>query len=79
MPDQSSSSAGLPVADPPAQLWTVREVAYYLRLKPQTIRAMARRGELPVIRLGRGLRFQPGAIEAWLNSKQAQPDTGSYR
>lgn len=43
-------------------LWTVEEVAEYLKLQPETIRSMARRGELPAIKLGKVWRFQKTAI-----------------
>jgi excisionase family DNA binding protein len=43
-------------------LWTVEDVASYLKLQPETIRAMARRGELPAIKLGKVWRFQKTAI-----------------
>lgn len=51
------------------QLWTVREVAQYLQLKPNTVRAMARRGELPVLKVGRVWRFDPKLIEQWVNNE----------
>ena len=47
-------------------LWTVEEVAEYLRLEPNTVRAMARRGELPAIKLGRRWRFHNSAIKGLL-------------
>jgi excisionase family DNA binding protein len=49
-------------------LWTVKDAAEYLRLKPETVRLMARRGELPSIKVGKRLwRFRPGEIKDWLN------------
>ena len=39
-------------------LLKVEEVAQILRLKPETIRAMARRGDIPAIKLGRVWRFR---------------------
>jgi excisionase family DNA binding protein len=50
------------------RLWTIKDVAVYLRLKPDTVRAMVRRGELPGFKLGKRLwRFDVGKIETWLN------------
>lgn len=43
-------------------LLKVEEVARILRLKPDTIRAMARRGDLPAIKLGRVWRFRRSSI-----------------
>lgn len=49
-------------------LWTVDEVAEYLKLQPETIRSMARRGELPAIKLGKVWRFTKTAIHEKLNA-----------
>ena len=51
-----------------APLWTVTEAAADLRLEPETVRAIARRAELPVDKVGKRLwRFDPGKIKAWLD------------
>jgi excisionase family DNA binding protein len=47
-------------------LWTVDDVAEYLKLQPETIRSMARRGELPAIKLGKVWRFNKIAIHEML-------------
>ena len=48
-------------------LWTVSEVAGYLRLRPETIRLMARNGELPSIKVGKRVwRFKIGEVKDWL-------------
>jgi excisionase family DNA binding protein len=52
--------------NPSAPLWTVDEVASYLKLQPETIRSMARRGELPAIKLGKVWRFNKIAIHEML-------------
>ena len=50
-------------------LWTVSEVASYLRLKPETIRLMARNGELPSIKVGRRVwRFKISEVKDWLKA-----------
>jgi excisionase family DNA binding protein len=46
----------------PESLWTVKEVARYLQLKPETVRALARRGELPAVKIGKVWRFDRSAI-----------------
>lgn len=43
-------------------LWTVEDVAVYLKLQPETIRSMARRGELPALKIGKVWRFQKSAL-----------------
>jgi excisionase family DNA binding protein len=47
-------------------LWTVEEVAAFLQLQPETIRSMARRRELPALKIGKVWRFQKKAIHAML-------------
>lgn len=47
-------------------LLTVNEVAKILRLKPETIRSMARREDLPAIKLGRVWRFRRSSINQLL-------------
>ena len=47
-------------------LWTVDDMAGYLQLQPETIRSMARRGELPAIKLGKVWRFRKTAIQEML-------------
>ncbi len=51
-------------------LWTVEDVANYLRLKPETVRIMARRGDLPSIKVGRRLwRFKTSEVKDWLKQR----------
>jgi len=47
-------------------LWTVEDVAAFLKLQPETIRSMARRGELPGLKIGKVWRFQKHAISEML-------------
>jgi excisionase family DNA binding protein len=50
-------------------LWTVEEVADFLRLKPETIRIMARKGELPSIKIGKRIwRFKVQELKDWVNN-----------
>ena len=53
-------------------LLTVEEVARYLRLQPGTVRGMARRGELPVVKVGRRWRFKRSQIENWLRDHMTE-------
>jgi excisionase family DNA binding protein len=55
-------------------LWTIEEVAEYLQLKSETVRAMARERELPAIKIRKRWRFRREDIEQWVNqmAKQTQ-------
>lgn len=57
-------------AGDPDRLWTVEEVAVYLRLKPDTIRAMARRGLFHPIKVGNRWRFKKSEIIGQFPAKQ---------
>lgn len=48
-------------------LWTVEEVAQYLRLEPDTVRAMARDAKLPAIKVGRMWRFRRSALHKYFS------------
>lgn len=52
----------------PPKYLTVREVAEQLRVHPETVRTMTRRGELPGFKIGSGsraaYRFDPVQIDA---------------
>ncbi len=58
--------------DPESRLLTKREVARWLKVAPQTVVRMARRGDLPGRRVGNRWRFLKAEIERWLNT-EARP------
>jgi excisionase family DNA binding protein len=64
--EERSPVTSLPGTEP---LWTVDDVASYLRLNPETVRAMARRRELPSVKVGKRIwRFKISEIKDWLKS-----------
>ncbi|GAB4202182.1 MAG: hypothetical protein OHK0013_15110 [Sandaracinaceae bacterium] len=52
--------------DADARLLTKREVARWLKIAPQTVVRMARRGDLPGRRVGNRWRFVQAEIRQWL-------------
>ena len=52
------------------ELWTVDETAAYLKLKPKTIYDYVSARSIPVIRIGRSVRFSQETIQEWVLSKQ---------
>ncbi len=48
------------------KLWTVKEVAEYLRLDEHTVYRMARKGEIPAYKIAGQWRFKKDMIEKWL-------------
>ena len=63
-PAQGASIAGESPGTEP--LWTVEELARYLRFEEETIRAMAREGKLPAFKIGRTWRFKQEQIQEWI-------------
>lgn len=56
-------------------LLTSRAAADLLRLHPDTVKRLARTGELACVRIGRALRFTPEDLEAFVAARRthAQP------
>jgi excisionase family DNA binding protein len=54
-------------------LWNHLRTAEFLDRSPHTIRGMVSRGEIPYIKIGRSVRFDPDAIIAWVQKQAKQP------
>jgi excisionase family DNA binding protein len=50
-------------------LLTVDEVAARLRVKPATIRKWVHMRMIPVVRLGRAVRFSPHELTSWIDER----------
>lgn len=56
----------------PDTLWTVKEVAHYLRVSTSLVYKKAEAGTMPCVRIFGSLRFDPAAIKTWaLGGKSA--------
>ena len=49
---------------------TVKELAPMLRLSSTSLYNLAREGEIPSIRIGGSVRFDPHAIAVWLRARE---------
>lgn len=55
-------------------IWTQKEVADFLRLRPSTVADLARRGDLPSIKLGRHRRYLQSDVIAYVQQQcRARP------
>ena len=61
-------------SDPGMLLWTVEDVCHALACRRSWLYDQVEARRLPVVRLGRQLRFRPADITAYLNA-QTQPAT----
>ena len=64
------------------KLWTAREVAALLSVKPATIYSWVKARQIPYLVLSNGdrkncVRFRQTEIERWLQRKERKPQTGS--
>ena len=48
------------------ELLTTREVANYLKLRPETVLRGVKKGEIPAIKVGGHFRFDKKQIDEWL-------------
>lgn len=55
-------------------VFTVQELADYLRMKPVTIYKHAKAGKLPCFKVGANWRFKKSTIDRWI-SEQEEHDT----
>lgn len=56
----------------PAPLMTLDEVAEFLNLSPRTVWGKSSpRGTIPVIQIGRSIRYCPNAIQEWMSQQMA--------
>ena len=59
-----------------ALLWDAREAASALRLSERTLWTLSQpRGSLPVVRIGRSVRYSPDALRAWVEAQERPKGT----
>jgi excisionase family DNA binding protein len=70
----SPGAAGVPASVPVPtddRLWGPAQAATFLGMSESWVYTAARSGVLPAIRLGRAVRFDPGALRAWVRGERA--------
>jgi excisionase family DNA binding protein len=76
--DRLSLLASTPAATRPDRLLAAADVAELLGVRERFVYALARRGELPTVRLGdRYVRFRPEALWAWLEQRESTRPRGT--
>lgn len=56
------------------EIWTIRELTEYLKLKEKTAYALVSKGEILDFNVGGSWRFRRSDIEAWIDKKNRKPD-----
>ena len=62
---------------PEDAVFTVQEVATYLRMKPVTIYKHAKAGKLPAFKVGASWRFKKSTIDRWISGQEEHENNGS--
>jgi excisionase family DNA binding protein len=52
------------------KLWTMKDLASYLKVKESVIGYWVRCRKIPHIRIGRMIRFLPAEIQTWIHDHQ---------
>lgn len=55
------------------QLWKVNQAARYLGMSPSWVYKAARRGAIPVVRIGAALRFDSRELYEWVRDSAKRP------
>jgi excisionase family DNA binding protein len=54
----------------PKVVFTLKEVAEYLNVHPDTIRRYVKRGQLPAFKIGTDWRFNKESIDEWRKAQE---------
>jgi excisionase family DNA binding protein len=57
-------------------VFTVQEVAAYLRMQPVTIYKHAKAGKLPCFKVGAKWRFKKSTIDRWISGQEEKDNNG---
>jgi len=55
------------------QFYTVKTLAEKLAINPMTVYRLVGEGRLPAVKIGRSIRFDPAAIDAFLTTVRVGP------
>ena len=75
-PERSEGSRKWCVLMPEDDVFTVQEVATYLRMRPVTIYKHAKAGKLPCFKVGANWRFKKSTIDRWISEQEAKENNG---
>ncbi len=64
---------------PDFNVFTVQELASYLRMQPVTIYKHAKAGKLPGFKVGANWRFKKATIDRWIAQQEDKESVGSVK
>ena len=60
-------------------VFTVQELATYLRMRPVTIYKHAKAGKLPAFKVGANWRFKKSTIDRWISEQENNDNNGYHK
>lgn len=66
---KGKSEPKIPTLADDEEVWTVRDLAKYLRCHSSTLYRLVQRCEIPHFRLGTDIRFRRSVIKQWLDKQ----------
>lgn len=70
MPDGLEHARFEAMSSEPERLLTLREVAGYLMVSQRTVRRLIAAGDLPCLRIGSQIRFEPATLLRWISAQK---------
>jgi excisionase family DNA binding protein len=64
---------------PDENVFTVQELATYLRMRPVTIYKHAKTGKLPAFKVGANWRFKKTTIDRWISEQELKENNAHTR
>lgn len=64
---------------PEDNVFTVQELATYLRMQPVTIYKHAKAGKLPAFKVGANWRFKKATIDRWIAEQETKETNGCIK
>lgn len=55
----------------PKLLWTCREAAAALSISERTLWKLTNEGDIPCVRIGRAVRYDPADISTWIEAQKS--------
>jgi excisionase family DNA binding protein len=56
----------------PSPLLRARDAAKYLAISARKLWELTNRGEIPAVRIGRSVRYDPADLRAWIESRKGK-------
>jgi len=70
MSNRQNPSSNLAALTIEIGLWKNREAARFLAISERTLWSLTQRGEIPCVRIGRAVRYDPADLREWIAARK---------